>query len=74
MPSKQSKSNIQRIWLEPVLLFNAKWDTFIPSKIFIAFVEFSVLYVLFTVNVVKNVQVTSKLSPLNHYITNIFCF
>ena len=35
MPFKQSKSNIQRILLESVLLSNAKWDTFIPSKIFI---------------------------------------
>ena len=46
MPFKQSKSNIQRIQLESVLLSNAKWDTFIPSKIFISFVELSVLYYL----------------------------
>ena len=43
---KQSKSNIQRIKLESVLLSNAKWDTFIPSKVFISFVELSVLYYL----------------------------
>ena len=35
MAFKQSKSNIQRIFLESVLLSDAKWDTFIPSKIFI---------------------------------------
>ena len=29
-----------------ILLSNAKWDTFIPSKIFISFVELSVLYYL----------------------------
>ena len=46
MPFTQSKSNIQRILLESVLLSNAKWDTFIPSKIFISFVELSVLYYL----------------------------
>ena len=32
--------------LESVLLSSAKWDTFIPSKIFISFVELSVLYYL----------------------------
>ena len=37
-PFKQSQSNIQRIWLESVLLSNAKWDTFIPLKVFISFV------------------------------------
>ena len=42
MPFKQSKSNIQSVELESVLLSNAKWDTFIPSKIFISFVELSV--------------------------------
>ena len=46
MPFKQNKSNFQRIQLESVLLSNAKWDTFIPSKIFISFVELSVLYYL----------------------------
>ena len=46
MPFKQSKSNIQRILLESVLFSNAKWDSFIPSKIFISFVELSVLYYL----------------------------
>ena len=46
MPFKQSKSNIQRIQLESVLLFNAKWDTFITSKVIIYFVELSVLYYL----------------------------
>ena len=46
VPFKQSKSNIQRILLESVLLSNAKWDTFIPSKIFISFVELLVLYYL----------------------------
>ena len=30
MPFKQSKSNIQMIYLESILLSNAKWDTFIP--------------------------------------------
>ena len=44
MPFKQS--NIQRIQLDSVLLSNAKWDTFIPSKIFISFVELSVLHYL----------------------------
>ena len=45
MPFKQSKSNIERIHLELVLLSNAnRWDTFIPSKVFISFVELSVLY------------------------------
>ena len=43
MPFKQSKSNIQRVQLESVLISNAKWDTYIPSKIFISFVELSVL-------------------------------
>ena len=47
MPFKQSNlSNIQRIKLESVLLSIAKLDTFIPSKIFISFVELSVLYYL----------------------------
>ena len=46
MPFKQSKSNIQMILLESVLLSNAKWDTFIPSKVFNSFVELSVLYYL----------------------------
>ena len=46
MPFKQSKSNIQRISLESVLLSNAKRDTFIPSKVLISFVELSVLYYL----------------------------
>ena len=46
MPFKQSKSNIQRIKLESVLLSTAKWDTFIPSKVFISFVQLSVLYYL----------------------------
>ena len=46
MPFKQSKSNTQMIWLESVLLSNAKWDTFIPSKVFNSFVELSVLYYL----------------------------
>ena len=46
MPFKQSKSNIQRIYLESVLLSKAKWDTFILSKIFTSFVELSVLYYL----------------------------
>ena len=46
MPFKQSKSNIQRIQLESVLHFNAKWDTFFSSKIFISFVELSLLYYL----------------------------
>ena len=46
MPFKQSKSNIQRIYLELVLLSIAKWDTFIPSKIFISLFELSVLYYL----------------------------
>ena len=40
MPFKQSKSNIQRIQLESILLSNAKWDTFIPSKVFISFFSF----------------------------------
>ena len=31
MPFKQSKSDIQRVKLESVLLSNAKLDTFIPS-------------------------------------------
>ena len=46
MPFKQSKGNIQRIKLESVLLSNAKWDTFIPSKKNISLVEISVLYYL----------------------------
>ena len=46
MPFKQSIRNIQRIELESVLLSNAKWDTFFPSKIFISFVELSFLYYL----------------------------
>ena len=62
MPFKQSKSNIQRIKLESVLLSNAKWDTFIPSKIFFFFC-WAFSFVLFTVHVVKNIQVASKLSP-----------
>ena len=44
MPFKQSKINIQRIESESVLLSHAKWDTFISSKVFISFVELSVLY------------------------------
>ena len=31
-------------------------------------------FVLFTVHVVKNVQVTSKLSPQNHFITKFIHF
>ena len=54
--------------LESVLLSNAKWDTFIPSKIFMSFVELSVLYY------VKNIQVASKLSPQNHFITKHILF
>ena len=73
MPFKQRKRNIQRIQLESVLLSNAKWDTFIPSKVFISFIELSV-FVLFTVYVVKNVHISSKLSPQNHYITKHVCF
>ena len=46
MPFKQSKSKFQMIYLESVLLSNAKWDTFIPSKVFISFVELSILYYL----------------------------
>ena len=46
MPFKQSKSNIQRILLESVLFSSANWDTFFPSKVFISFVELSVLYYL----------------------------
>ena len=46
MPFKQNKSNIQIISLESVLLSNAKWDTFIPSKEFNSFVQLSVLYYL----------------------------
>ena len=46
MPIKQSKSNIQRIQLESVLLSNAKWDSFILSNLFISYVELSVLYYL----------------------------
>ena len=45
-PFKQSKRNIQRILLESVIISNDKWDTLIPSKIFISFVELSVLYYL----------------------------
>ena len=37
-PFKQSKINIQRIKLESVLFSDAKWDTFIPSKVFSCFV------------------------------------
>ena len=40
MSFKQSKSNIQRIKLESVLLSNAKWDTYIPSKIFMFLMSF----------------------------------
>ena len=40
MPFKQSKSNIQRNKLESVLLSNAKWGTFIPSKVFISLLSF----------------------------------
>ena len=43
---KQRKNNIQNSSLESVLLSNAKWDTVIPSKVFISFVEVSVLYYL----------------------------
>ena len=43
---KQRKNNIQSSSLESVLLSNAKWDTVIPSKVFISFVELSVLYYL----------------------------
>ena len=46
MPFKQSKGDIQRIWLESVILSTVKLDTFIPSKVIISFVEFSVLYYL----------------------------
>ena len=61
------------IQLESVLLSNAKLDTFIPSKVFISFVELSV-FVLFTVHVVKNVQVTSTSSPQIHFITKHILF
>ena len=46
MPFKQNKSNIQGIKLESVLSYNAKWDTYRPSKICISFVEISVMYYL----------------------------
>ena len=43
---KQSKSNIQRTYLESVLLSNAKWDTFIPSKNIYFFCLIFILYYL----------------------------
>ena len=68
---KQSKNNFhKRSSLESVLLPNTKWDTFIPSKVIISFVELSVLYYLRTCS--QNVQVTSKLSPQSHFITKHF--
>ena len=45
-PLNKEKVIFQRIQLESVLLSNAKWDSFIPSKVFISFVELSVLYYL----------------------------
>ena len=53
-------------------LSNAKWDTFIPSKEIFFCWAFS--FVLFTVHVVRNVQVASKLSPRNHFITKHILF
>ena len=44
-PFNKAKSNIQRIQLESVLLSNAKWDTFIPSKVFISFVKLSIFII-----------------------------
>ena len=38
------------------------------------FLLLSFSFVLFTVHVVKNVQVTSKLSPQNHFITQHILF
>ena len=72
MPFKQSKSNIQRFKLESVLLSNAKWDTFFPSKIFISFLSFHFCIIYGTCS--QNVQVTSKLSPQNHFITKHILF
>ena len=72
MPFKQSISNIQMIYLESVLLSNAKWDTFIPSKILFSFGELSVCIIYGACS--QNVQVTSKLSPQNHIITKHILF
>ena len=63
MPFKQSKRNIQRIQLESILLSNAKWDTFIPSKIVISFVELSVLYYLWYMQSTRNVTNTWRMPP-----------
>ena len=40
----------------------------------IYFFYWAFIFVLFTVHVVKNVQVTSKLSPQNHFITKHILF
>ena len=61
MAFKQSKSNIQRIKLESVLLSNAKWDTFIPSKYLFLLLSFQFCIIYGTCS--QNVQVTSKLPP-----------
>ena len=58
---KQSKSNIQRIKLESVLLPMLNGTlSFLQKYLFLLLsFQFCIIYV----NVVKNVQVTSKLSP-----------
>ena len=45
-PLNKAKVIFKGSKLESVLLSNAKWDTFIPSKIFISFVELSALHYL----------------------------
>ena len=72
MPFKQRKRIIQRIYLESVLLSNAKWDTSVPSKVFISLLSFQFCIIYGTCS--KNVQVTSKLSPQNHFITKRILF
>ena len=73
MPYKQNKSTIQRFWLESVLLSNAKWDTFFPSKIYL-FLLLSFHFCVIYGTCIQNVQVTSKLSPQNHFITKHILF
>ena len=72
MPFKQSKSNIQRSsknqFYFPMLIGTL---SFLQKYLFLLL---SFQFVLFTVLVVKNVQVTSKLSPQNHFITKHILF
>ena len=69
---KQSKVIFKGSSLKSVLLSNAKWDTFSPSKYFFLLLSFQFCINYGTCS--QNVQATSKLSPQNHFITKLILF